>query len=208
MLNVSARAGWAHAAGLVTALLLAGSRPSRAQDSLVARVFAPTEIHGFIQTYYRSGDPTTTDGFRLRKADLKFNGALSPHVRWRIGFDAAKALALALTAGDSVDAKALTSANADQRSRMLQDAAITWVQSRSFSADVGQQIIPLSLEGTIPTSSVETIERAMFIVERSRGTGLGDVRDVGASANGFTPVGIEYHGGVFNGTGDDIGIVD
>jgi len=208
MLNVSARAGWAHAAVLVTALLLAGSRPSRAQDSVVVHVFAPTEIHGFIQTYYRSGDPTTTDGFRLRKADLKFNGQLSPHVRWRIGFDAAKALNLILTGNDTLDALALTAVNTDQRTRMLQDAAITWVQSKSFSADVGQQIIPLSLEGTIPTSSVETIERTMLIVERSRGTGLGDVRDVGASANGFTPVGIEYHGGVFNGTGDDIGIVD
>jgi hypothetical protein len=208
MLNVSARAGWAHAALFVTALLLAGSRPSRAQDSVVVHVFAPTEIHGFLQTYYRSGDPTTTDGFRLRKADLKFNGQLSPHVRWRIGFDAAKALNLILTGNDTLDALALTAVNTDQRTRMLQDAAITWVQSKSFSADVGQQTIPLSLEGTIPTSSVETIERTMFIVERSRGTGLGDVRDVGASANGFTPVGIEYHGGVFNGTGDDIGIVD
>ncbi len=208
MLNVSARAGWAHAAVFVTTLLLAGSRSSRAQDSVVVHVFAPTEIHGFLQTYYRSGDPTTTDGFRLRKADLKFNGQLSPHVRWRIGFDAAKALNLILTGNDTLDALALTAVSTDQRTRMLQDAAITWVQSKSFSADVGQQLIPLSLEGTIPTSSVETIERTMFIVERSRGTGLGDVRDVGASANGFTPVGIEYHGGVFNGTGDDIGIVD
>jgi hypothetical protein len=209
MLNVSARVRWAHAAGFFTALVLAGPRTSCAQDSVITGVpLAPTEIHGFIQTYYRSGDPTTTDGFRLRKADLKFNGMMSPHVRWRIGFDAAKALALVLTNGDTIDAKALTAASADQRSRMLQDAAITWVQSTSFSADVGQQIIPLSLEGTIPTSSVETIERTMFIVERSRATGLGDVRDIGASANGLTPIGIEYHGGVFNGTGDDIGIVD
>ncbi|HEV8446519.1 MAG TPA: hypothetical protein VGQ44_06855 [Gemmatimonadaceae bacterium] len=213
MLNVSARVRWAHAAGFFTAFVLAGVgggwRSASAQDSVIARVaLVPPEIHGFIQTYYRSGDPTTTDGFRLRKADLKFNGQMSPHVRWRIGFDAAKALALVLANGDTIDAKALTAASADERSRMLQDAAITWVQSKSFSADVGQQIIPLSLEGTIPTSSVETIERAMFIVERSRATGLGDVRDAGASANGFTPVGIEYHGGVFNGTGDDVGIID
>jgi hypothetical protein len=208
MLIVRARAPWAHAAVFATALVVAGSRVSRAQDTVVAPAMAPTEIHGFIQTYYRSGDPTTPDGFRLRKADLKFNGQLSPHVLWRIGFDAAKALAVALSTGDSVDAKAVTAVSPDERSRMLQDAAVTWVQSRAFSADVGQQIIPLGLEGKIPTSSVETIERTMFIVERSRGTGLGDVRDVGASANGYTPIGLEYHVGVFNGTGDDIGIVD
>ena len=209
MLNVSARVRWAHAASIITAFVLLGSRPARAQDSVVAHVaLPPTEIHGFIQTYYRSGDPTTTDGFRLRKADLKFSGELSPHVQWRIGFDGAKALAIALTEGDSVDAQAVTAVSPDERSRMIQDAAITWVQSKSFSADVGQQTIPLGLEGKIPTSAVETIERTMFIVERSRGTGLGDVRDVGASANGFTPIGVEYHVGVFNGTGDDIGIVD
>src|SRR5262249_27340076 len=100
MRTVSARVRWTHAAGFFTAFVLA--RSSRAQDSVIARVgLPPTEIHGFIQTYYRSGDPTTTDGFRLRKADLKFNGEMSPHVRWRIGFDAAKALALALNSGDS-----------------------------------------------------------------------------------------------------------
>ena len=208
MLHVSARVRRAHAAGLATVAVFAGESALRAQDTVLVHAFAPPEIHGFIQTYYRSGDPTITDGFRLRKADLKFNGELSPHVRWRIGFDAAKALNLILTGNDTVDALALTAASVDERSRMLQDAAVTWVVGAPLSIDVGQQIIPLSLEGTIPTSAVETIERAMFIVERSRGTGLGDVRDVGASANGLTPVGIEYHGGVFNGTGDDLGIVD
>src|SRR5262245_29059325 len=119
MCNVSARVRWAHAAGLFVALALGGARPSRAQDSVVARVgLPPAEIHGFLQTYYRSGDPTTTDGFRLRKADLKFSGQMSPHVRWRIGFDAAKALALVVTNGDTIDAKALTAASADERSRM------------------------------------------------------------------------------------------
>ena len=207
MPRVNARAPWAQAAGFAAALVVSDGHPLRAQDTLPPRLFAPPEIHGFIQTYYRSGDPTTTDGFRLRKADLKFSGELSRHVRWRIGFDAAKALTVLRTLGDTSDSQALTDAAPDQRSRMLQDAAITWVAGKPLSADVGQQLIPLGLEGTIPTSAIETIERAMFITERSRGTGLGDVRDVGASVNGITRV-VEYHGGVFNGTGDDVGIVD
>src|SRR5262249_55645490 len=67
--------------------------------------------------------------------------------------------------------------------------------------DVGQQIVPLSLEGTLNTWSVETIERANFEVERSRAVGLGDVRDLGVSANGQA-AGLEYHVGMFDEMGD------
>jgi hypothetical protein len=208
MHHFSARARRAHAAGLATVLVAVGSRSSRAQDSATAHTPTLTEIHGFVQTYYRSGDPTTTDGFRLRKADLRFSGDLSAHVRWRVGFDASKLLTLSKTEADSTDSQALTDVSVDQRTRILQDAAITWVVDKALSFDVGQQIIPMGLEGTISTSSVETVERTMFIIERSRGTGLGDVRDIGASANGLTTTGIEYHVGVFNETGESGGTTD
>jgi len=149
---------------------------ARAQDSTAARALPPVEIHGFVQTYYRSGDPTVKDGFRLRKADLKFSGVLSSRLRWRISFDAAKALALTKTVVDVQDSLVLTDAGVDQRSRILQDAALTYSANKALSIDVGQQIVPLSLEGTISTSAVETIERTMFIIERSRAVGLGDIR--------------------------------
>ena len=179
-----------------------------AQDSTAARSLPPVEIHGFLQTYYRSGDPTIKDGFRLRKVDLKFSGALSPHLRWRIGFDAAKALTLTKTLVDVQDSLVLTDAAIDQRSRMLQDAALTYAFDKRLSLDVGQQIVPLSLEGTISTSAVETIERTMFIIERSRAVGLGDVREIGVSANGLALRTIEYHVGVFNEMGEAAGTVD
>ena len=207
MQHIRARALLAHAAGL-TATLIGITRLAHAQDTATARTPTLTDIHGFIQTYYRSGDPTTTDGFRLRKADLRFAGELSQHVRWRVGFDAAKLLTLSKTTADSTDSQALTDVGIDQRTRILQDAAITWTVDKALAIDVGQQIIPLGLEGTISTSNVETIERTMLITERSRGTGLGDVRDIGASANGLTPVGLEYHVGVFNETGESGGTTD
>ncbi len=177
-----------------------------AQDSSAARVLPPIEIHGFLQVYYRAGDPTINDGFRLRKADLKFSGDLSPHLRWRIGFDAAKALTLSKTVDDS--SSMLTDMNIDQRSRILQDAALTYLAAHDLQLDIGQQLVPLSLEGAIPTSQVETIERSMFIVERSRGTGLGDVRDIGVSANGRALDVVEYHVGLFNETGESQGTTD
>lgn len=208
MHNFRARARRAHAAGVGAACLIVGAGRARAQDSTATRTLPPAEIHGFIQTYYRSGDPTTTDGFRLRKADLKFNGDLSRHVKWRLGFDAAKALGLTKSENSASDPQALTDVAVDQRSRIVQDAAITWSVDKALNLDVGQQLIPLGLEGTIPTSSVETIERTMIITERSRGTGLGDVRDVGATANGLVPGGLEYHVGVFNETGESAGTTD
>lgn len=207
MQRIRARALVAHAAGLTATIIGLASR-AQAQDTATAHTPTLTEIHGFIQTYYRSGDPTTTDGFRLRKADLRFGGELSRHVKWRIGFDAAKLLTLTKAAGDSADSQALTDVGVDQRTRIVQDAAITWRVDNALAVDVGQQIIPLGLEGTISTSNVETIERTMYITERSRGTGLGDVRDIGVSANGLTPVGLEYHVGVFNETGESGGTID
>jgi hypothetical protein len=199
-----------HRARVVGALVVASFISTArigAQDS-IARVALPFQLHGFLQVYYRDGDPTTTDGFRLRKADLKFSGDLSPHLRWRISFDVSKQLTLNKTVSRIGDSLALTDASIDQRSRMVQDAALTYAVGKTLFVDIGQQIIPLSLEGTIPTAQVETIERTMFIVERSRATGLGDIRDIGVSANGGTLGVVEYHVGVFNETGEGAGTID
>lgn len=165
-------------------------------------------MHGFVQVYYRTGDPTIKDGYRLRKADVKFSGDISPHITWRVGFDAAKLLTLtegSVTIGDST---ALRDATVDQRTRILQDAALTVTLHKYLWFDIGQQILPLSLEGKISSAYVETIERTLFITERSRAVGLGDVRDIGASANGQLPVGLEYHVGLFNETGESQGTTD
>src|SRR3954470_16380714 len=94
-----------------------------AQDSTIVRALPPIENHGFIQVYYRLHDPLIKDGYRLRKADFKFNGVLSPRLRWRITFDAAKALALTSTSGQVRDTTVLTGVAIDQKSRILQDAA-------------------------------------------------------------------------------------
>jgi hypothetical protein len=207
MLRFRARAHWA-----LAAILAVGAPPREqleAQDTVpIARGLPPTELHGFIQVYYRGGDPLTKDGYRLRKADLKFSGSVSPNIRWRVGFDAAKVLQLTKTSAPINDTLALLDVALDQRTRILQDAALTWLANRYVALDIGQQIVPLSLEGTISTSKVETIERTMFIVERSRATGLGDVRDIGVSANGTLPQGLEYHVGLFNETGESAGTID
>lgn len=200
------RARWALAVFASAGLASPCSRAA-AQDT-TGHVGHTAEVHGFVQVYYRTGDPTIKDGYRLRKADVKFSGEVSPHVRWRVSFDAAKVLSL--TKNDVVigDSTALRDAAVDQRSRILQDAALTVLLNKHVSLDIGQQILPLSLEGTISTAYVETIERTLFITERSRAVGLGDVRDIGASANGLLPFGLEYHLGLYNETGESQGTTD
>lgn len=181
--------------------------PVIAQDSTgttVKLVLPPIDIHGFLEIYYRSGDPLTKDGYRLRKADLKFGGAISPKLRWRISFDAGKALTLNTSTGTATDGSAVSGVSVDQRTRMLQDAALTYTVNKFIGFDVGQQVVPLGYEGTQNTWNMETIERANFEVERSRAVGLGDVRDIGAAANGLAN-GLEYHVGMFNEMGDDGG---
>lgn len=200
------RARWALAV-LVSAVLTAPASIANAQDT-TGHAGRAIEVHGFVQVYYRVGDPTVKDGYRLRKADVKFSGDISPHVRWRVGFDAAKALTLSTSDVVVGDSAALRDAVVDQRTRILQDAALTVFLNRFASLDIGQQIIPLSLEGTISSAFIETIERTLFITERSRAVGLGDVRDVGASTNGALPFGFEYHAGLFNETGESQGTTD
>jgi hypothetical protein len=187
----------------IAAALLCRAVPLPAQDTLSV---SPVALHGFLQVYYRTGDPLIKDGYRLRKADLKFSGDISLRLRWRIAFDAAKALTVNKTVSKD-DSLALGDASIDQKSRILQDAAITYLVNRQLNFDVGQQIVPMSYEGTIPSSKVETIERTLFISERSRAVGLGDVRDIGVSANGVFNV-VEYHVGVFNEMGESAGTTD
>jgi hypothetical protein len=188
------------------AFAFAAVLPVRAQDTTRA---IPVAIHGFVLEQFRAWDPLNVDGFRLRKADLKFSGPVSPKMNWRISFDAAKVLTVNKTISELGDSLALSDASIDQRTRMLQDAAITYTVNRSLSFDVGQQIIPLGLEGTYPTAQIETIERTLFAAERSRAVGLGDVRDIGVSANGYLAANsVEYHVGTFNETGEGAGTTD
>src|SRR3954467_8238057 len=117
---------------LALGLCLGQSRSASAQDSVVINrvTLPPVETHAFLEIYYRSGDPLIKDGYRLRKADLKFSGVVSPRLRWRISFVTGKALKLNTAVGTKTDSTAVSGVTVDQRSRMLQDAALTYVVNR------------------------------------------------------------------------------
>jgi len=163
------------------------------------------QIDGFLQLWYLDGQTITNahDTYRIRRADLKLSGVISPRVRWRISLDGAKLLNLTKTTAGTADSTVLRDASVDQRTRILQEASISLSVLPMLRIDVGQQIIPLALEGTIAAAQIETIMRTMFIEERSRGGTFGDIRDIGASARGSIGAGaIDYGFGLFNEMGE------
>lgn len=163
------------------------------------------QIDGLLQLWYLDGHTVTNahDSYRIRRADLKLSGIISPRVRWRISLDGAKLLNLNKTPTVAADSSVLEDVAVDQRSRILQEASINVTLAPALRVDVGQQIIPLSYEGITAASQIETIERTMFIAERSRGGGISDVRDIGAEVRGSVAGNhVDYQLGVFNEFGD------
>lgn len=197
----------------LTTLLALGvvAWPAYAQDTTASSSAPPptppsapsVQFDGFLQLWYLDGHTITSghDTYRVRRADLKLSGVISPRVRWRLSFDGAKLLNLVKTTTVIGDSTALRDANVDQRNRILQEASINVLLVPGVRADVGQQIIPLALEGVIPSSQIETIQRTMFIEERSRGGTLGDIRDIGAALRGSAGL-LEYAFGSFNEMGE------
>jgi hypothetical protein len=198
-----------HAApALLLVASLAGAPALAAQDSTHAAVLPPFDLHGFVDVYYRAGDPLNKDGFRLRKGDVKLSGSLSPRMKWRVSFDAAKNLGVKSTIGTADDSSAVTGVSIDQKTRILQDAALTYIVNKTMNIDVGQQVLPYGLEGSEGLPQVETVERTLIAADKSRGVNIGDTRDIGASVSGRALTQLEYHVGVYNGIGDDMGTTD
>lgn len=197
---------------LLVALLGAGrleAQDTAATPSAARNAPAPSapaiQIDGLLQVWYLDGHTVTSphDSYRIRRADVKLSGIISPRVRWRISFDGAKLLNLNKTTTVAGDSSVLKDAAVDQRSRILQEASINVTLAPAVRIDVGQQIIPLSYEGITAASQIETIERTMFIAERSRGGGISDVRDIGAEMRGSVADNhVDYQIGVFNEFGD------
>ena len=193
---------------VTAALLVAG--PLGAQDTASRSATLPSpaptiQIGGFLQIWYLDGHTITNahDTYRIRRADIKLSGVISPRVRWRISLDGAKLLNLTKVTTGTGDSSVLRDVAVDERSRILQEASINVTLMPALRFDVGQLILPLSLEGTVASSQIETIERTMFIAERARGGGLGDIRDIGAAARGSLAAGyLDYQVGLFNEMGD------
>jgi len=190
-----------------TAAAKPASTPSPKPVNNVESGFGRIKFDGLIQAWYSAGDGTK-NSFRFRRAEMKFSGQILPKVKWTLMIDPAKALSLNTTTTTVSGVPVVNSVTPNQASRILQDAFITLNYIKDVNIDIGQYKIPLSQEGLQSSSALDTVERALFMSDRSRGGGLGDIRDFGIQFSGPIGKNVNYQIGVFNGTGETQNIAD
>jgi hypothetical protein len=161
------------------------------------------KLSGLFQGWYTATSGATVDSFRLRRTELKFSGDMSSRVKWTVMVDPSKALSLSTSSATVGGQQVLTGSSIGQSGRVLQDAFASVVVTPALIFDLGQQKLPLSMEGPHSSGRLDVVERALFLSDRARGGGYGDVRDLGLMARGKLAAGqIEYFAGVFNGLGE------
>ncbi len=170
--------------------------------------YGKIKFNGLLQGWFSAGNGGSRDTFRIRRAELKFSGQITPKAKWTVMIDPAKALSVNNTHTTINGTRVVTDTNVNQASRVLQDAFITLDYIKNVSIDVGQYKIPLGLEGLQSSATLETVERALFSSDRARGGGLGDVRDLGVTIRGPLGKNFDYQLGLFNGTGENMNDLD
>lgn len=183
------------------------SAPDASPTPAVESGFGKIRFDGLLQGWYSAGSKTQNT-LRIRRAEMKFSGQINPEVRWTIMIDPAKSLSLNQTTKVIDGVPVVTGVSINQSSRVLQDAFISLGYIKNVNIDIGQFKIPLSLEGPQSSAALDTVERALFMSDRSRGGGLGDIRDTGIQFSGPLGKSINYQIGVFNGTGENQNISD
>jgi hypothetical protein len=163
--------------------------------------FGKVRFTGLLQGWYSAGNGIR-NSFRIRRAQMKFTGQILPKVRWTLMIDPAKALSVNSTTSTIAGVPVVTGVSPNQASRIMQDAFITLTYIKDVNIDFGQYKIPLTLEGLQSSSTLDTVDRALFMSDRGRGGGLGDVRDFGIQFSGPLGKRVNYQIGVFNGTGE------
>jgi Phosphate-selective porin O and P len=169
--------------------------------------FGKIRFTGLIQSWYSAGTDTKNT-FRFRRLEMKFTGQILPKVKWTLMIDPAKALNVNTTSATVGGVPVITSVSPNQSSRILQEAYITLNYIKDVNIDIGQYKIPLSQEALQSSSALDTVERALFLSDRSRGGGLADNRDFGIQFSGLLGKNVNYQIGVFNGTGENQNISD
>lgn len=171
-----------------------------------ARAAFPTTpaINGMLQFWMTAGDQGFRNGYRLRRAEVKASGSPTARIAWTVVLDFAKSLSASSTTTSSGSVQTAVS----QTSRALQDANVVFLASPSVRVAVGQQKVPFGMEGFASSSTIEMVERALFASDRARGGSFGDTRDLGVAVRGVVGPSLDYHVGVFNGSGESQNDVD
>lgn len=170
--------------------------------------YGKIKFGGLLQGWYSSGNQSVRDSFRIRRAELKFTGDITPQIKWTVMIDPAKSLALNNSYTTVSGTKVVADTSVNQAGRILQEAFIAYDVHKDMRLSIGQFKLPLSMEGLQSSSALDTVERALFASDRGRGGSYGDIRDVGAMLSGAVNKQIDYQVGMFNGSGESQNDVD
>ena len=186
-----------------TAEVKPAPKPSAKPANNVESGFGKVRFNGLLQGWFAAGNGGFNDTVRIRRAELKLSGDITPKARWTVMFDPAKALSSNNTFTTVNGTQVVSNSSPNQASRILQDAFITLSYINNVTVDIGQYKIPLSQEGLQSSAALDTVDRALFMSDRSRGGGLGDIRDIGVTFRGGITKNADYQIGFFNGVGEN-----
>jgi hypothetical protein len=146
--------------------------------------FGKIKFNGLSQNWVVGGFGNGTNNTaRLRRMELKFVGEIRPDVQWTVMFDPAKSLSVnTTTVGGTTVATGI-----NQASNILQDAFISYAPNSHLSINVGQEKVPLSMEGLRSSAQLLTVERAIFNTLPVNNGRVGDIRDVGIQVKASYP---------------------
>lgn len=161
------------------------------------------DIHGLLQIQlagtFNDHDPyarlgATKTGIRLRRAEVQLTGSYSPNIDFRLMFDVSKVREFgAITTTDANGAPLSIPLPASPIS-ILQDFSLTFKHIPAMSLSLGQQLVPISLEGLWPAGNLLLAERSDV------GSIFGDKRDIGVWAH-YRFQSFAYVVGLYQGAG-------
>ena len=131
------------------------------------------------------GNPTGGSTFRLRRAELKMSGKVTPSWAFEVMIDPAKSQVFATNGDDKI----------------LQDLAVTYIGLKGHEFSMGQKKISISEEGLRSSSELDFAERSRItrIIGDARQTGLFYKGELGEKFGAYVSV----TNGTLSNTADD-----
>ena len=186
---------------LADALKEQSERVSKLEGSKVDAGTGRIKVNGLIQIWgmgeLDAPNRGQTDTFRLRRAELKLSGNLTKRAYWWVLVDPAKSLSLNTTASGGN----ITGVSVNQSSNILQDLVAGYTLAPGTALEIGQQKVPLSMEGLRSSSQLLTVERSIFNLLPVNSGRVGDIRDIGITLRYAGPS-IEGQVAVLNDSGN------
>jgi hypothetical protein len=189
------------------AVLEQSRRVDKLNSSKVDAGFGKIKMGGLLQIWAGTGDNLFGTGvdssLRLRRSELKFTGNINPSAYWTAMIDPARSLSLnTVSSGGNVTAVSVNAA-----SNVMQDLVLGYKLSPSLALELGQQKVPMSMEGLWSSAKLLTIERSLMNSLPINNGRVGDIRDAGLMLR-YTGAKAEAQAGFFNDAGNRQNQVD